>query len=148
VIEHCHDDGEPSGTAGRPALAVLRGSGLGDVVCVVTRYFGGTKLGKGGLVRAYGDAVREVLKDAPLARKAATDLVETVIPYSFFERVRLLAAELGGLSTGETFGAEVTLLTRFPAERTEEYRARVSDLTHGKGTAAVLSHDPETILPL
>ena len=61
VIAHCSDDGEPSGTAGRPALAVLRGSGLGDVAVVVTRYFGGTKLGTGGLVRAYGDAVREVL---------------------------------------------------------------------------------------
>ncbi|MFN2242462.1 MAG: IMPACT family protein, partial [Anaerolineae bacterium] len=53
VVAHCTDDGEPSGTAGRPALAVLRGSGLGDVAVVVTRYFGGTKLGTGGLVRAY-----------------------------------------------------------------------------------------------
>jgi uncharacterized YigZ family protein len=58
VIAHCNDDGEPSGTAGRPALAVLRGSGLGDVAVVVTRYFGGTKLGTGGLVRAYSGAVR------------------------------------------------------------------------------------------
>ena len=57
VIEHCSDDGEPQGTAGRPALAVLKGSGLGDAAVVVTRYFGGTKLGSGGLVRAYTDAV-------------------------------------------------------------------------------------------
>ncbi|UCC52815.1 MAG: YigZ family protein, partial [Anaerolineaceae bacterium] len=61
VTAHCNDDGEPSGTAGRPMLAVLQGSGLGDIVAVVTRYFGGTKLGTGGLVRAYGDAVKEVL---------------------------------------------------------------------------------------
>ena len=58
-------------TAGRPALAVLRGSGLGDVAVVVTRYFGGTKLGTGGLVRAYGDAVRAVLEELPLAEKVA-----------------------------------------------------------------------------
>ena len=51
-LAHCSDDGEPSGTAGRPALAVLRGSNLGDIVLVITRYFGGTKLGTGGLVRA------------------------------------------------------------------------------------------------
>jgi uncharacterized YigZ family protein len=69
VIAHCHDDGEPSGTAGRPALAVLSGSGLGDAVVVVTRYFGGTKLGTGGLVRAYRDAVRAVLEVVPLRRE-------------------------------------------------------------------------------
>ena len=67
TIAHCHDDGEPSGTAGRPMLAVLQGSGLGDVVVVITRYFGGTKLGTGGLVRAYGDAVREALLVVPRA---------------------------------------------------------------------------------
>ena len=62
---HCSDDGEPSGTAGRPALSVLQGSGIGDVVLVITRYFGGTKLGTGGLVRAYGDSVRNLLKVLP-----------------------------------------------------------------------------------
>src|SRR5215216_5950308 len=65
VTEYFSDDGEPSGTAGRPALAVLRGSGLGDVVVVVTRYFGGTLLGTGGLVRAYGAAVKAVLALLP-----------------------------------------------------------------------------------
>lgn len=55
TIAHCHDDGEPAGTAGRPVLAVVQGSGLGDIAVVVTRYFGGTKLGTGRLVRAYGD---------------------------------------------------------------------------------------------
>jgi uncharacterized YigZ family protein len=69
VTAHCSDAGEPSGTAGRPALAVLQGSGLGDVVVVVTRYFGGTKLGTGGLVRAYSDAVRSVLEVLPRAER-------------------------------------------------------------------------------
>ena len=90
VIAHSHDDGEPSGTAGRPALAVLTGSGLGDVAVVVTRYFGGTKLGTGGLVRAYGDAVRQVLEILPRAAKVPTYTVLLEVPYPFFERVRLL----------------------------------------------------------
>ena len=68
-IAHCTDAGEPSGTAGRPALAVLRGSGLGDVAVVVTRYFGGTKLGTGGLVRAYSEAVRSVVEAVPRAER-------------------------------------------------------------------------------
>src|SRR5512133_3503069 len=84
VTAHSSDDGEPSGTAGRPALAVLQGSGLGDVVVVITRYFGGTKLGTGGLVRAYSDAVREVLAVTPHAEKVPTHTVMAVVPYNWF----------------------------------------------------------------
>jgi uncharacterized YigZ family protein len=148
VIEHCQDDGEPAGTAGRPALAVLRGSGLGDIAVVVTRYFGGTKLGKGGLVRAYGDAVKNALAGLPLARKSATDLVEVVVPYPFFERLRLLVAELDGFVSGEEFSIDVTMTARFEADRTEDFLARLTELTHGEGVTAVLAHDPETILPI
>src|SRR5690606_5481957 len=84
VTAHCNDDGEPSGTAGRPALAVLQGSGLGDIAVVVTRYFGGTKLGTGGLVRAYGDAVKAVLEVLPHAQKVATHTVLVEVPYNLF----------------------------------------------------------------
>ena len=87
TIAHCHDDGEPSGTAGRPMLAVVQGSGLGDVAVVVTRYFGGTKLGTGGLVRAYGDAVKEVLAALPRAEKVATVTVMVEAPYTLLERL-------------------------------------------------------------
>ena len=96
VIAHCHDDGEPSGTAGRPALAVLQGSGLGDVVVVVTRYFGGTKLGTGGLVRAYGDAVRALLEVLPRARKVATHTVLIASPYPAYEPVAQAIEAHGG----------------------------------------------------
>jgi len=86
IITHCSDDGEPSGTAGRPALAVLQGSGLGDVAVVVTRYFGGTKLGTGGLVKAYGDAVREVLKLVRRAVKIPTVTAGLEMPYPYTRR--------------------------------------------------------------
>ena len=97
TIEHSSDDGEPSGTAGRPALSVLRGSGFGDIVIVITRYFGGTKLGTGGLVRAYSDSVREVLKVLPKAQKVATTTAMILVPYSFYEQTQRIIATFNGV---------------------------------------------------
>ncbi|MCJ7623278.1 MAG: YigZ family protein [Anaerolineaceae bacterium] len=82
-IAHCTDDGEPSGTAGRPALAVLQGSGLGDVVAVIVRYFGGIKLGTGGLVRAYSGAVKQGLSVLPRGMKVPTYQVMMGLPTRF-----------------------------------------------------------------
>ena len=112
---HCSDAGEPSGTAGQPALAVLRGSGFGDVAVVVTRYFGGTKLGTGGLVRDYGDAVRQVVQAAPRARRIPTHTVLAAYPYRLVKPVRRLVAAQHGSVLDEEFAAEVTLTARFPA---------------------------------
>src|SRR5512133_228620 len=109
VTAHCTDDGEPTGTAGRPALAVLQGSGLGDVVVVVTRYFGGTKLGTGGLVHAYGEAVKAVLAVLPRAEKIPTHTVMLACEYALFERVRLLVQEHHGEVLDEAFGSDVTI---------------------------------------
>jgi len=109
VVAHCSDDGEPTGTAGRPALAVLRSSGLGDVAVVVTRYFGGTELGTGGLVRAYSNAVREVLAVVPRARRVPTCTVMTVLPYPLYERARLLITAHEGTVIDQDFSADVTL---------------------------------------
>ena len=124
VIEHCSDAGEPPGTAGRPALAVLRGSGLGDVAVVVTRYFGGTLLGTGGLVRAYSEAMRLVVEAVPRAEKRLVHIVMLVLPYRLLERVRLLAASQEGLILEEDFGADITLTARFPVERLEGFQPR------------------------
>jgi uncharacterized YigZ family protein len=109
VIAHCSDDGEPSGTAGKPALAVLKGSGLGDVAVVITRYFGGTKLGTGGLVRAYQDAMRQVVSEVPRAEKRRVHLLLLEAPYSVLERLRRLTAQQHGVILQEDFGEQVTL---------------------------------------
>ena len=131
ITEGCHDDGEPSGTAGRPVLAVLRGSGLGDTVVVVTRYFGGTKLGTGGLVRAYGDAAREVLDAVPRVEKVERQGVHMVIPYAYFEQIKRLVGEHAGKVTQEEFGAEVTLCVNLIAEDVAPFARSVAELTAG-----------------
>lgn len=142
LIAHCSDDGEPSGTAGRPSLAVLQGSGLGDVAVVVTRYFGGTKLGTGGLVRAYGDAVRMVVVAVPRAVKVSTHTVMIAFPYRFLERIRLAVVAHQGQIQDETFGADVTLTARFPVEAFPAFQAALRELSAGSLQAEVLeTHD-------
>ena len=114
IISHCSDDGEPSGTAGRPVLAVLQGSGLGDIICVVTRYFGGTKLGTGGLVRAYTDAVKAGLDILPQAQKIATSTLLVALEYTFLERTRQLVHIFQAHILDETFTSDVTLTIQVP----------------------------------
>ncbi len=145
---HCHDDGEPSGTAGRPMLAVLQGSGLGDVVVVVTRYFGGTKLGTGGLVRAYGDAVREVLAALPRAEKVATITAMAEVAYPLLERARQLVEAHGGVMLDESFAAEITLTARFRDERFPAFADALRELSHGTVEAVVMERDEATIMPI
>ena len=132
----------------RPALAVLQGSGIGDVVVVVTRYFGGTKLGTGGLVRAYGDAVREVLKVLPLAEKVPTQTLMLAVPYNLFERVRLLIKELHGETQDEDFAADVTIVARFAARQVPQFQERLQELSAGRIEAEVMEIDDETIMPV
>jgi uncharacterized YigZ family protein len=148
VTAHCTDDGEPSGTAGRPALAVLQGSGLGDIVVVVTRYFGGTKLGTGGLVHAYGDAVKAVLEVLPRAEKIPTYTVMLACEYSYFERIRLLVAEHHGQILDEDFGADVTVTVRFAVWHFQPFQDALRELTRGALQAEIIETNPETIMPL
>jgi uncharacterized YigZ family protein len=144
---HCSDAGEPSGTAGRPALAVLRGSGLGDVAVVVTRYFGGTKLGTGGLVRAYSEAVRIVVDSVPRAEKVLTHTIRLVFPYTYLERVRLLVAAQNGAVLDESFTADVTLTAQIKVEKLPAFQASLSDLTKGMVQAEVIETE-DVLMPL
>jgi uncharacterized YigZ family protein len=148
VMSHCSDDGEPAGTAGRPVLAVLQGSGLGDVAVVVTRYFGGTKLGTGGLVRAYSDAVREVLAATPRAEKVATHTVMLEVPYSLLERARLLVAAHDGRVLDESFAATVTLSAQFLVEHFPAFAAALRELSQGQVEATIVASHEDTILPV
>jgi len=148
VVAHCSDDGEPAGTAGRPALAVLRGSGLGDVAVVVTRYFGGTKLGTGGLVRAYGDAVRAVLDVLPRAAKVPTHTVSIVAPYSLFERLRLVVGAHGGKVLNEDFAAEVTVTAQLTVERFPAFASALQEMSSGTVNAEILETNEATIMPI
>ena len=147
VITHCNDDGEPSGTAGRPALAVLTGSGLGDTAIVVTRYFGGTKLGTGGLVRAYSDAVREVLSALPRAVRVTAHTVMLVLPYNWFERVRLIIAAHKGQILEEEFAADVTVTARFAAEDFPTFQEALLQASHGQLSAEIIETG-QAILPV
>lgn len=131
VTEYCSDDGEPSGTSGRPALAVLRGSGLGDVAVVVTRYFGGTLLGKGGLVRAYTEATQLVVQAVPRAQRIPVHLVMLALPYPLLERVRLLVPRHQGEIMDETFAADVTLTLRFPVDDYPAFQGALQELSAG-----------------
>ena len=146
VTAHCNDDGEPAGTAGRPVLAVLQGSGLGDAAIVVTRYFGGTKLGTGGLVRAYGDAARAVLEAAPRAEKVPTHTVLFAVPYPIFEQVRLQVGAHKGQILEETFAADVTLAVRFAVEMLAPFQAALSELSNGSVRAEIVETNEDTIM--
>jgi uncharacterized YigZ family protein len=148
VTAHCSDDGEPSGTAGRPALAVLRGSGLGDVAVVITRYFGGTKLGTGGLVRAYSDAVREVLAALPRAEKVPTHTVMLALPYSLFERARLIIAAHQGQILDEDFGVDVTITARFAIEHFDAFQSALREMSRGQLEAEIVETNQDTIMPV
>ncbi len=147
VSEFCSDDGEPSGTAGRPALAVLSGSGLGDVALVVTRYFGGTKLGKGGLVKAYTESAQMVVNAVQKAHRLEVHVARLVIPYSLLERVRLLVKQHDGTILNEDFTAEVTMTIQFPVVKTETFQGTIQELSGGKLKAEIIV-TTETLIPV
>lgn len=132
VTDGMSDDGEPSGTAGPPVLAILRGSGLGDILIIVTRYFGGTKLGTGGLVRAYSDATRNGLENTPSRLKIARSLLGFEVPYSLFEQTRRLVDAHNGVIEDQDFAGNVTLLARFESWAVSLFEHDLSELTAGQ----------------
>ena len=125
------DDGEPGGTAGMPMLQVLQREGLYNIVCVVTRYFGGILLGAGGLVRAYTKGAKIAVDAAGKSMKRVWTVVYLPCPYTFYERVKLLIGESGGIIRETEFGAEVELELLFPEANVEPFFVKLTDMTSG-----------------
>jgi uncharacterized YigZ family protein len=126
------DDGEPHGTAGRPMLTTLLHSGVGDVAAVVTRYYGGTKLGTGGLVRAYGGSLRRALDGLPVREHLEYAHLTLVMGYPSVAAVQQLLPAFEAELVGQEFLLDATLHVKLPVARADAFDAAVQDATRGR----------------
>ncbi|AZA11746.1 YigZ family protein [Corynebacterium gerontici] len=133
AIERSSDDGEPSGTAGQPMLDVLRGSGVEDIVAVVVRYFGGIKLGAGGLVHAYSNAVSLGLESLSTCTKKEVLLYQLPLPHSQAGQIeaRLRASEITIIDT--EYARDVTLTLGVAPGQQDRLEGLIAELTSGEG---------------
>jgi uncharacterized YigZ family protein len=127
------DDGEPHGVAGRPMLTTLQHSGLGDTVVVVTRYFGGIKLGKGGMVKAYTAAVKEALEKMPRRTRIEWVELEAALDYSLLAQLEQRLAEFECEILATEYTDRVRFRLRVPVERYEGFGELFAELTAGQG---------------
>lgn len=125
------DDGEPGGTAGMPMVQVLQKEQLYNVVCVVTRYFGGILLGAGGLVRAYTKGAKIAIDAAGKSVKRVWSVIYLPCPYNFYERVKLEIAAFDGVLRDTQFGAEVELEILVARDKAQSFLERITDMTAG-----------------
>ena len=123
------DDGEPGGTAGNPMMQVLQKEELFNVVCVVTRYFGGVLLGAGGLVRAYTKGAKIAINAAGKSMKRVWSVLYVPCPYSFYERVKLEVAAFGGIIRNTEFTSEVELEILMAENQTQAFWDRLTDMS-------------------
>ncbi|MFO7731656.1 MAG: YigZ family protein [Spirochaetia bacterium] len=126
------DDGEPHGTAGRPVLEVVKGSGISNLLIMVVRYFGGTKLGTGGLVKAYTSAAQEVLATLPTEELIQKRRFFISLPYSLYERVHKLLQSHGAEIENEEFLTEVSLTGKLPLREAETVQHALLELSAGE----------------
>jgi len=126
------DDGEPHGTAGRPMLTILLHSGVGDIAAVVTRYYGGTKLGTGGLVRAYGGGVQKALSGLPLGEHVELVTLEIVVSYAAVSAMQQIFPTFEAEIVAQAYEADVRYDVRLPGANVAGLRAAVLDATRGQ----------------
>lgn len=135
------DDGEPQGTAGLPMLEVFKREGVENVVCVVTRYFGGVLLGTGGLLRAYTKSAKDALDAAGIAAVRRWVKLEVGCPYSLFERMKTECLSLDGAVQNVDYGADVLLSLLLPENNAEAFSARVTELSAGACSALAVGEE-------
>ena len=129
------DDHEPKNTAGRPALEVLKGSGITNIIVLIIRYFGGTLLGTGGLVKAYGDSTKLVLDGIATEELVEKKSFTLAISYDLYESTKRILSDVKADSVGEDFGTEIKITGRIPLSEKENLSSRISDLSNGKRCA-------------
>ena len=131
-ISGCSDDGEPSGTAGKPVLAVLKGSNLTNAMITIARWFGGTKLGTGGLVHAYSEAAKAALANAELTELIPMTDVEIVLNYNLYNQFISKSSSLGFTVTSENFGTGITLTGSINTACFPELDKMVQEIGNGR----------------
>ena len=127
-----NDDGEPHGTAGKPIFTVLLHSGIGEIVAVVTRYFGGTKLGTGGLVRAYSGSVKNTLAGLSVKEKRDVLSLTVIFEYSNITAVKQMIESFHSEIIEENYEADVVFKIEIPRNNKESFIRAVTDLTGGE----------------
>jgi uncharacterized YigZ family protein len=135
------DDGEPHGTAGRPMLTVLLHSGVGDLCAVVTRYFGGTLLGKGGLVKAYSGGVQAALETLPLLEKVPKAAVTVLFDYANVSTLQRLLPEFEAALLSEEYATDVAYEIALPVEKLTAFTTAVTELTNGQALVEIMAID-------
>jgi uncharacterized YigZ family protein len=125
------DDGEPSGSAGKPILATIDKFELTDIIVVVTRYFGGTKLGVGGLVRAYGDAAEQALSKAEKLTKYKTEIIEATFPHSHIGNVMHVVSKIGAKIVDTMYDEDVHAKLEIRLSNVEELKSLLVNQTNG-----------------
>lgn len=128
------DDHEPKNTAGRPALEVLKGSGITNIIVLIIRYFGGTLLGTGGLVKAYGDSTKMVLDGIATEELVEKARFSLTIGYEMYESVKRILGALKADSVTEDFATEISISGQIPLSEKESLVSRISDLSNGRRT--------------
>lgn len=131
-IQRSSDDGEPSGTAGVPVLDVLLKENLVDVCVVVTRYFGGTLLGAGGLIRAYSHGSKIAVESGNIITMAPCKIVSCLVDYSFYDRMNILLTEFNANVENSDFADKINITFSLKADLVEELNSRLIEISNGK----------------